>query len=470
MKRRDFLRTAGLGAASLLGPRGVAAAQGQHAKPRRGKPNIILLMADDCSARELGCYGHASHKTPVLDGLAKTGAMFKTCWATPICSPSRAMIMTGRYGFRTGWFHNEMKPGPRERGGNLAETNRTFAHLLKQAGYATAICGKWQLRGTMVEHGFDEHCMWEKYEGFNGPVETAKLKGQRGTFSGRAARYWHPAVVRNGKPLPTTDKDYGPDLFVDFLLDFAKRHKDGPFLVYYPMCLTHRSWDFEANRSGYLPVPELDAKGNPTGRKVPGSLRSNVEYTDHLVGRIVRGLEKLGLWENTVLLFTGDNGTAGYGKTRVEQERGPRVPMIVGGPGTVRPRGPVDALIDFSDVLPTLCDLGGAALPEGYTIDGHSFAPVLRGQEDQTRSWIFSNYADKRLIRDERWLLDGQGRLYDCGDRRDETGYKNVTRSEAAEVVAARRRLETLLERLPGPTKAQMKGWPKRKRKRAPRG
>lgn len=466
MKRRDFLKAAGLGATSLVAPGSATLSASQAGKTRTDRPNIILLMADDCSAKEFGCYGNREHKTPVLDQLARTGASFNTCWCTPICSPSRALILTGRYGFRTGWFHNNMKPSPKKKGGDLSTTNKIFAQLLKQAGYATAICGKWQLHGRMRQYGFDEHCMWQKYEGFDGPVETKELKGKRGVYLGRAARYWHPSIVKNDKPVPTTDKDYGPDLFVDFLLDFAKRQKDGPFLVYYPMCLPHRSWDFEAGRSGYLPVPELDRNGVKTGRKVPGTLKSNVEYIDHLVGRIVKGLERLGLRKNTVIGFTCDNGTSGYGKAQVIEERGPRVPMIVNGPSVVKPRGAVDALIDFADVLPTLCDLAGATPPADHVIDGQSFVPVLRGEKDDAREWIFSCYADKRMLRDKRWLLDGRGRFFDCGNRRDEVGYKDVTRSNDPEVVAARKRFEDILKRLPGPTKEQMGNWSERRRPR----
>ena len=462
MKRREFVKAAGVGSASML-----LSSTGTDAAPTSGRarrPNVILIMADDLSAREIGCYGHASHKTPALDEMARTGVMFETCWATPICSPSRAMIMTGRYGFRTGWFHNEMKPAPNKPGGHLGKANTTFAAALRRAGYATAICGKWQLRGTMAEHGFDEHCMWAAmgYEGFDGPVEGDKSKGQPGALAGRAARYWHPAIVRNGKPLPTTDADYGPDLFVDFLLDFAGRHKDGPFLVYYPMCLPHRSWDFEAGRSGYLPTPALDANGRKTGRKVAGSLKSNVEYIDHLIDRIAAGLSRLGLRDRTVVMFTCDNGTSGYGKGKVVQERGPRVPMIVNGPGLVKRRGSTGALIDFADVLPTLCDLAGAEPPRDAAIDGRSFAALLRGEPFTPREWIFSNYADKRLIRDKRWLLDGQGRLWDCGHRRDETDYRDATRSKDPEALAAKRRFKALLKRLPPPPEHVLENWRKR--------
>lgn len=446
MRRRDFLK--GLGLAVLAAP-----AAGLARDATEQKPNIILIMADDVSAKEFACYGSKEIKTPVLDELGRTGVRFKTCWCTPICSPTRAEIMTGRYGFRTGWFHNAWKPGRKDPGGVLAESHKVFGQLLKQAGYATAICGKWQLRGTPEQHGFDEACMWEKYEGFDGPVET----DADGVLPGRAARYWHPSIVRNGKPVPTTDSDYGPDIFVDFLLDFVQRNRKGPFLAYYPMCLVHGSWDFQAKRRGHLPTPKVDADGKKVPGKVAGSLKGDVEYLDHLVGRIVKRVRELGLREKTVILFTSDNGTPLYGKSRVDQERGPRVPMIVNAPGIVKARGAVDALIDFSDILPTLCDLGGAKPPKDYAIDGHSFAPILRGDDRNQREWIFSYYAGYRMLRDKRWLLDGKGRFWDCGSRRDEKGYKDVTDSKDPQVQAARKRFAKILERLPAPTQAQRK-------------
>jgi arylsulfatase A len=165
----------------------------------------------------------------------------------------------------------------------------------------------------------------------------------------------------------------------------------------------------------------------------------------------VRGLEKMGLRKNTVILFTSDNGTAGYGKGGTTGERGPRVPMIVNCPGLVKARGAVDALVDFSDVLPTICELARVSLPEGYEIDGRSFAPLLRGEDFKEREWIFSYLRERRMLRDKRWLLDGNGRLYDCGRKRDENGYRDVTESQDPEVAAARRRFRQLLKKLPPP-------------------
>ena len=313
---------------------------------------------------------------PHLDALARGGLKVETCWATPICSPSRAELLTGRYGCHTGWYHNAMKPAPGEPGHDLASSYQIFPQLLRQAGYATAVCGKWQLPGTPAGHGFEEACLWEGWPGFDGPVETLA----EGNNAGRAARYWHPAIVANGTPLTTTADDYGPDIFADFLLDFARRQRERPFLACYTMLLPHSAWDFASEREAHLDVPAVEGLERVPGARRAGSLKSNLEYIDTLVGRIVRGLERLDLRERTVLLFTSDNGSDGYGKNSTVRERGPRVPLIVNGPTRVAAQGSSDALIDLSDILPTLLELGHGALPAGWPIDGLSFAPLLAGQ------------------------------------------------------------------------------------------
>ena len=442
MNRRKFLKKcsqAGLGAA-LLSNGLFDIRMGSR------RPNFIILMADDLSAKEFSCYGNTENNTPNTDKLGETGVRFKTCWCTPICSPTRAEIMTGRYGFRTGWYHNNNKPAQGEQGYNLSEDNLIFAQVLKNAGYATAISGKWQLRGDEDEHGFDEYCMWRKTSAFDGPIEPPD-----GNLPGRAARYWHPAIVQNGEQLDTDENDYGPDIFTDFALDFAERHKDEPFLVYYPMVLTHKTWDFDLETMGYVAPPEIDENDRWTGNKGAPSMKGNVEYMDHLIGRIVKRLEELGLRENTILMITGDNGTTGYGKGQLEQEKGPRVTMVVNCPGIVEPVGASDALIDFTDIMATLVDMSGARLPAGYIADGRSFAPILRGEKQHVREWIFSYMKDSRFLRDTRWLLDGEGVFWDCGDNRNEEGYIDVTDSLDPEVLAAKARFDKILEDLPAP-------------------
>jgi hypothetical protein len=133
--------------------------------------------------------------------------------------------------------------------------------------------------------------------------------------------------------------------------------------------------------------------------------------------------------------------------------------MMANCPGLVKAAGPSDELVDLTDILPTLAELGGARLPAGYVIDGKSFAPALRGQTGLGREWIFSAYAVHRFLRDKRWLLDGDGRFYDCGNRRQETGYTDVTTSGEPEVRAARERFSQILAQLPGPPEPVRRRW-----------
>jgi len=420
------------------------------------RPNIILLMADDLGAKELSCYGHAKHRTPNLDRLADTGVRFDTCYSTPICHSTRFEIMTGQYG-----CHNGVYQFAGRRGGPKPDSpeeqivnHRTFAQVLSEHGYATALAGKWQLTGkvpTLVhECGFDEYLMWAYRH--NLPPGVKHTGGWEGRVGGKTSRYWHPSLLRDGKYVTTGPDDYGPDMFTDFVIDFAARHKDRPFFIYYPMALTH---------SPYYSTPATDPSQAEKFRHAKGKFRENVEYTDELVGRIVEGLKRLGLRENTVIMFTADNGTGGQGKGQ-PTELGARVPMIVNCPGVVRPIGRSGVLVDHSDVLPTLAELTGAKVPDDRPIDGHSFAPLLLGEDFQPREWIFSYIGEWRLLRTKRWLLEANsasqfGRLYDCGDRRDGKGYREVTDSTRPEVVAIKREFQKILADKPTPPVPELK-------------
>jgi hypothetical protein len=179
------------------------------------------------------------------------------------------------------------------------------------------------------------------------------------------------------------------------------------------------------------------------------------EYIDVCVGRILDQVQQLGLSDNTIIIFTSDNGTAVTAKTRAV-ERGARAPFIVHGAGIQR-RGETMELTDLTDVVPTLLEFAGVKLPDGYEIDGKSLAPFLRGETDTHREWIYSYIATSQLLRDKRWLLEAvnpilglpRGRFYDCGDNREGRGYKEVTDSKDPEVVAARKRFDEILAQFP---------------------
>lgn len=407
-------------------------------------PNFIVVLADDLGAAELGCYGHAEHKTPNLDRLAREGTRFETCYATPICSPTRVALLTGQYGFRTGWFNligSPYSPLPSSPAYDVG-ARLTFADVLKSRGYATALTGKWQLSGepqTVIRDcGFDEYRMWAYTH--NLPAGVRHTGGFEDKGKSKPARYWHPCIVENGKYLPTQPESYGPDLFNEFAIDFLRRHRDRPFCLYYTSPLTH---------SPYLETPD---PLHP-GRRGPKGFKSNLEYLDHLMGRLVAAVDELGLKERTLILFIGDNGTGGRGKGEMT-ERGVRVPFIARGPGLVKAGVVSRALTDITDVLPTLVDFAGAAVPAGHVLDGKSLASVLRGDAGQHRDWIFSFRNRSRLIRDQRWLLEldaekGKERFYDCGESRDGRGYQLVTDSKSPEVVAARTRFDQIVKNLP---------------------
>ena len=415
-----------------------------NAAAPNGKPyNFVVVLADDIGAKELACYGHHVHQTPQLDRLATEGMRFETAYATPICSPTRVLVMTGQYAFRTGYFHligREYAPLPTSPDYDVAK-KLTFAHVLKAKGYATGLAGKWQLPGkipTLVHDcGFDEYRMWAYAENLpEGVVHKGEFEG-----GNRTSRYWHPSIVENGNYLPTKPNDYGPDLFNEFAIDFIRRHKDRPFCFYYTMPLTH---------GPHVETPDPEHPG----QRLPRGFRSNVEYLDHLMGKLVQAIDDAGIAENTLLVFIGDNGTASSGKGTVT-ELGARVPLIVRCPGTVKAGDVSRELASAADIFPTLVDLAGASLSEGHVIDGKSLTRTLRGEDVQHREWVFSYLGRGRILRDKRWLLEDEGdgtvRLIDCGQSRDGTSYRDVSDSSDAEVVAARQRLEAVLKDLPGP-------------------
>jgi arylsulfatase A-like enzyme len=418
-----------------------------HLSPAAASPlNFVVVLSDDIGAKELACYGNREHATPKLDQLAKEGMRFETCWATPLCTPTRVMLMTGQYGFHSGYFHmfgSPWSPLPNSPEHAIGD-KLTFADVLKTKGYATGLAGKWQLSGehpTLIHDcGFDTYRMWA-YE-HNLPPGVKHTGRYEGAAGGRTARFWHPCIVENGKYLPTKPDDYGPDLFNAFAIDFIRRHKDRPFCFYYTMPLTHG------------PHEETPDRKRP-GQRLPSGFKSNVECLDHLMGQLVSAIDEAGLKENTIFIFVGDNGTAGSGKGSVT-ELGVRVPLIVRCPGTVPADIVSRELVSVADIFPTLVELAGATLPERHKLDGKSLAPTLRGEKSKHRDWLFSYLGPSRILRDERFVLEvpGQGRpgrMLDAGQSRTGQGYKDVTGSSDPDVVGALQQFTLLLEELPGP-------------------
>jgi len=382
---------------------------------RESKPNIILIMADDLGQEALACYGAAEYETPVLDGLAAEGLRFTQCHSQPLCTPTRVQIMTGLYNNRNYQGFEYLDP-----------SQVTFAQLIRKAGYATCISGKWQLNGWRAKKpgwddlnrpadlGFDAFCLWQ--------VSKYKQAGER---------YADPLVIKNGEELPILRDQYGPDVFCDFILDFVEENKDQPFLVYFPMVLVHNP---------FTPTPDSPEWADPAMRypmkRYAGDssfFPDMVNYMDKIVGRIVAKVDELGLREKTVILFTGDNGTTTNIYTKMKDgsiirggksnmiDRGTHVPLIVSWQGTAPAGKTPDDLIDFTDMLPTLCDLAGAEIPGSLEADGQSFLPQLKGKKGTPRKSIFFHYWEqgrnqegaREMARDHRYVLFNNGDFFD---------------------------------------------------------
>lgn len=423
-------------------------ASAQAAKP----PNIVLILADDLGYECLGCNGGTSYRTPVLDGLAAKGMRFEHCYVQPLCTPTRVELMTGIYNVRNYLTFGQMDP-----------KSVTFANLLQRAGYATCMAGKWQL-GRDPElpkkFGFDEYCLWQHLR--------------------RPERYRNPGLEINGVEKDWANGEYGPDLVSDYALDFIQRKKDQPFLLYYPMMLTH---------GPYVPTPDSPDYSDPKPRRKGGKaegvdphFKDMVEYMDKLIGKLVAQLDSLGLRENTMILFLGDNGT-GKGTISMMGDKkviggkgtmlgsGTHVPLVVNWPGRV-PAGKVSTdLVDASDFLPTICEAAGVSVPAELKIDGQSFWPQLKGERGKPREWVYCWYGPYDFLvgefaQNQRFKLYRSGEFYDVRADEDEKQPLNVEtlgQEASAAVPVLRGALDKYREARPAgmikpPTKKGMKG------------
>jgi arylsulfatase A len=393
------------------------------------KPNIILIMADDFGYECLTANGGQSYQTPHLDRLGAQGMRFEQCHSQPLCTPTRVQLMTGLYNVR-----NYLDFGTLPRG------ERTFGHLLKEAGYATGVCGKWQLgrEPDSPQHfGFDESCLWQQTR--------------------RPPRYANPGLEYNGRERDFKDGAYGPTLVNDFALDFVTRHRDRPFFLYYPMILTH---------SPFQPTPDSPewdpSVKDESSRKNDKHFADMTAYMDKMIGRLDAKLAELGIRDNTLLMFLGDNGThrsltsrfqgtdypGGKGSTT---RRGHHVPFVASWPAMMK-QGRVNGdLIGAADFLPTICEAAGIEVPA--KCDGVSFLPQLRGEKGTPRESLYIWYSP-RLGPDptvREFAFDHAHKLYRTGEffdlRADPFEEKPLkVASLGAPAAAAARKLQRVLD------------------------
>lgn len=386
------------------------------------RPNIVLIMADDMGFECVTANGGETYQTPVLDQLAKQGVRFTSGYSQPICTPTRVQIMSGLYNSRN-----------YTRFGHLDKSITTFANLLQDAGYATCVTGKWQLNGGYSQpptagfdapghFGFDEYALWQ----------VTRIQNKKPN------RFANPGLEINGEERDFRDGAYGPDLLNDYACDFIQRQAKAkqPFLLYYPMILPH--WPFE-------PTPDSDdwdpdyRKDDPfekntaesRNRKSLKHFKDMVAYTDKMVGKVLQQLEDAGVRDNTLVIFTGDNGTdvfltsqfkgkpypGGKGKTTLNSTH---VPLIVDWPGQAKAGSVCEELIDFTDILPTLLDAANVPIPKDFRHDGRSFIPLIKGEAGNPRDWVYcwSNSSGTAKEAHEyamtkQYKLYKDGRLYD---------------------------------------------------------
>lgn len=367
------------------------------------KPNVILIMADDLGFECIGANGGTSYSTPNIDKLAKSGIRFENCHAQALCTPSRVQIMTGQYNVRN---YTEF--------GKLDRKQITFGNLFKNAGYKTVIAGKWQL-GKEVDSpqhfGFDESCLWQQ-------AKPATDENKHDT------RFSNPLLEFNGKPKRFTNGEFSPDIVSTFICDFIEKNKNEPFFAYYPMILTH---------CPFVPTPDSsdwDPKnmGSLTYKGMPKYFPDMVTYMDKMVGKIVSKVDELGLSKNTIIIFVGDNGTdkpivsmfrgqkypGGKSKTT---DNGTHVPLIIRWTDAIEANRECFDLVDFSDILPTICAVANIDPPGELLMDGTSFLPQLLGKKGIPRKWIYSWYSPRGIKEQfKEYTRNTEYKLYTTGD------------------------------------------------------
>ncbi len=391
------------------------------------RPNVILIMVDDFGFECVTANGGESYQTPILDRMASEGMRFTQCHVQPLCTPTRVQLMTGLYNVR-----NYLQFGV------LPRSETTFGNLFRDAGYATAICGKWQLghdADLPAHFGFDESYLWQ--------------------HTRRPPRYANPGLEHNAKQIDFGSGEYGPQLVNDFAVDFITRNHERPFLLYYPMILTH---------DPFQPTPDSpnwDPKAGVSDQKDVKHFADMTKFADKMVGRVLSTLDDLKIRDNTLVLVIGDNGThktitsrfrgADYqGAKGSTTAGGTHVPMIASWPGTLESGRVCDDLISSADFLPTICEAAGIQV--SIPTDGVSFLPQLRGESGNPRSWLYCWYSPRQQLNlsvqefafDHRHKLYADGTLYRIDTDRMETS--PIDPQSSPDAIAATAKLRGVLD------------------------
>ncbi|MFS4491299.1 arylsulfatase [Maribacter sp. 2308TA10-17] len=380
--------------------------QGSANKEAPRKPNIVIIMADDLGWGDLNMNGNTDINTPNINALAKNGVSFDNFYVQPVCSPTRAELLTGRQFTRLG-VHSTSAGGERM---NLHET--TVAEVFKQAGYQTAAYGKWHNGMQAPYHpntrGFDD------YYGF---------------ASGHWGNYFSPMLEHNGKIVK------GDGFLVDDLInhgiEFITKNKENPFFLYLPLNTPHspmqvpdKFWDRFKERDLNL---KYLGKESTTINHTKAAL-AMVENIDYNVGRVIDKLRELQLRENTIVIYLSDNGPNGWrwngnmrGRKGSTDEGGVRTPFLLQWKGTVAENKTISQIGSAIDILPTLASLSGVPINIKKPLDGISLAPLILESKPKWKDrLIFNHWSGKTSVRTQKYRLDNEDRLYDMVKDREQ--------------------------------------------------
>jgi arylsulfatase A-like enzyme len=422
LRRRDFLATAGVLAGAALGVPGIAAAQ----RP----PNIVILLSDDQGWGDLSIHGNLNINTPHIDSLARDGALFDRFYVCPVCAPTRAEFLTGRYYPRTG-VHGVSTGQER-----MNPDEITLAHTLKAAGYATGAFGKWHNGSQWPYHpnarGFDE------YYGFT---------------SGHWGHYFDPILEHNGELV--RGRGFIADDFTNKALAFIERNKDKPFLCYIPFCTPHSPmqvpdpyWERHKENPLYMRNRDRDQEEEDKTR----AALAMCENIDDNMGRVLAKLDDLKLADNTIVIYFSDNGPNSFrwnegmkGRKGSPDEGGLRVPFLIRWPGHIPPGTRIPQIAGAIDLLPTLADLAGVPLISEKPLDGISIKPLLFGTAGDWPNRMLLTYRNRAAtVRSQQYRLDPTGQLFDIA--RDPGQYRNIAADHPELVAKMQAAAEKFLE------------------------
>lgn len=388
--RRSFLKTAvgsALCSQSLL-----------FTCTRRRKPNFVLIMADDLGYGDIGCYGNSFINTPNLDAMAENGLKFTDFHSNgPVCTPTRAALLTGRYQQRAGLPGVIYVRGETRQTG-MAQEEYTFAEAIKAGGYRTAIVGKWHLgykkKYNPVHQGFDM---------FRGYV-SGNIDYQSHMDNAGIPDWWHNLEK-------VEEEGYATDLFTKYAVQFIEENQHNPFCLYLAHEAPHWPYQGPEDKADRFPDVEFDSRGSRQDRK--NAYKEMVEAMDRGIGRVIRTLKRLNIERDTFVFFCSDNGAVPeYGNNSSLRghkstlwEGGHRVPAIAYWPGRIKANESTDALALTMDMFPTMLSISESTVEPKNPLDGIDLSPVLFGEADLHDRKVFWQYREQKAMRDGPWKL-----------------------------------------------------------------